>query len=65
MSLTIRAVTGTVVLPSGTNVTSGEVIFKLYGTPPADSEPLTGTEGQRRGDWLHVSVLRQKFFKQR
>ena len=47
MSLTIRAVTGTVVLPSGTNVTSGEVIFKLYGTPPADSDQMA-TQGTIR-----------------
>lgn len=37
MSLTKRAITGGVVLPTGVAVDSGEVIFQLTGAPPAGS----------------------------
>ena len=37
MSLTRRAITGAVVLPTGVAVDSGEVIFQLTGAPPAGS----------------------------
>jgi len=37
MTLTRRAITGAVVLPTGVAVDSGEVIFQLTGAPPAGS----------------------------